>query len=651
MNPVKRAKVLFFSRPQPEDVQSILSSTPLSMYIMIYLAIVCTPIASVAMHATFAWNWLSVTLALCLYVLFRARKNQVENITHVSKRLMRRLLFYQFLLAMPFSVLGFMMMAYGKQPDASHIAWAYAGMATGGATLLRRVFAAACVYGGTMAVFAIAGLALSGGAWSLFLASTIVIYLTFLLALSAYMGDTERERDRSVEKLSAAVRDLEKARDDNNRLANVDTITGLANRKAFTGFLEDATKDYKANRTPFALLLLDLDRFKNVNDTFGHSVGDKLINEIGQRLHGYFEGTGTVGRLGGDEFAVLVPGISYIEDLMPITEGLLTCVKAPAKIDGRSLHPGTSVGIALCPQHGATPSDLMLAADVALNRVKDIERGTSLIFDEDLKAELLRADAIEAGLRNAIRMDGLSIRYQPQVELATGRYLGAEALARWDDPELGSVSPADFLNTAAERGLVPRLSRYIIAQIGQDILEWRRAGIDFGRIALNVHPVELKSPDVLLRNIENLERQGVMPNDLVIEVTEGCFVGRGNDAAKMFLDTLEERGYEISLDDFGTGHASLSHLRGLPVKELKIDRSFVARLTNHSDDMAIVAGTTEIARGLQIRCVAEGVETPRQRDILEAIGIEIGQGFLWSMPLTASDLASYVQRRPTPKAG
>lgn len=629
----------------------MLASTRLSMFIMIFLAIVCTPIAAVALHLTFAWTWISGTLALCLWVLFRAQVKNGATIGYVSNRLMRRLLLYQFLLAMPFSILGFMMLAYGKQPDASHMSWAYAGMAAGGAALLRRVFSAAFIYCGTMAVFAIVGISLSGSPWSAFLATTVAIYLTFLLALSAYMGQTERERDRTLRKLSAAVKDLEQARDENRRLANVDTITGLANRKAVTAHLEGAVDTYTSDQTPFALLLLDLDRFKNVNDTFGHAVGDELIRVIGKRLDLYFETLGIVGRLGGDEFAVIVPRVSSAEDIEPITKGLLKCVNEPARLDGRLLYPGTSVGVALCPLHGTTPVDLMLAADVALNRVKETERGKTLIFDEDLRAELLRADAIEAGLRGAIGTDQLSVAYQPKVDLATGRYLAAEALVRWQDAKLGRVSPADFLTIASERGLMPRVSRHIMTQVGQDVLNWRRAGIDFGQIALNVHPIDLKSPDLLLRNIEELERRGVGPHDLIIEVTEGCFVGRGNDAAMMFLDTLAERGYEISLDDFGTGHASLSHLRGLPVKELKIDHSFVARLTEQGDDRAIVAATTEIARGLQIRCVAEGVETPQQRDILAQLGIEIGQGYLWSPPLNRSEFVSYVHQHVQAKTG
>ncbi|MEO0372666.1 MAG: EAL domain-containing protein, partial [Pseudomonadota bacterium] len=574
MRTLKDVKNLLFSRPLPEDVQSILSITPLSMCITIYLAILSAPLVSVALNPTFAWAWLSVTLALCGWVFIRARKKQALDIKHVSGRLHRRLLGLQFLLALPFSVLGFLMLAYGKQPDASHIAWAYAGLAAGGAALLRRVFAAACIYCGTMAVFAIVGAFLSGGTWSLFLVSGVIVFLTFLFALSAYMGETERDRDRSVKDLSAVVKDLKKTRDENRRLANVDAITGLANRKAFSEVLEDAVEGYRSYHRPFALLLLDLDRFKNVNDTFGHAVGDKLIRVVGERLNHHFRATGIVGRLGGDEFAVIVPEIRCVEDVGQITQGMLCCVNEPANIDGKSLHLGTSVGIALCPLHGTTKSDLMLAADVALNRVKEVERGKALVFDENLRAELLRDDAIEAGLRRALRNKNIEVHYQPKVELATGRYLGAEALTRWNDPTLGFVAPTDFLTIASERGLIPRLSRYITTRIGQDILEWRRMGLDFGRIALNVHPLELKSPGILLRNIEELEQKGVRPSDVVIEVTEGCFVGRGNDAAKMFLDTLEERGYEISLDDFGTGHASLSHLRGLPVKELKIDGSF-----------------------------------------------------------------------------
>ncbi len=219
-------------------------------------------------------------------------------------------------------------------------------------------------------------------------------------------------------------------------------------------------------------------------------------------------------------------------------------------------------------------------------------------------------------------------------------------MVRWQHPKLGNVAPTEFLNIASERGLIPRLSRYIFDQVGRDISQWQSENISYGQIALNIHPVDLKSPNLLLASIDRLERKGLTPRDMMFEVTEGCFVGRGSDAAFVLLEKLAGRGYCISLDDFGTGHASLSHLRRLPVKELKIDRSFISDLEEQGDDHAIVAATAEIARGMGIRCVAEGVEAQAQRDILKKMGIKIGQGYLWSPPLPAPDFARFVQNQP-----
>jgi len=623
-------------------VQSVLENTRLSMAVTIALAFFTIPIAVIALNATFAIIWLVCTLALNALVYFRAQSKMDLVITRVSGRLWFRLLFFQFVLALPFAVLLIAIMGFGSREVANFIAWSAAGMAAGGAAMLRRTPGAALIYFGTLIASALFGLWLKNPEGAPYIAACICMFGIFLFYLSAFMGETERERDRTLAKLSAAIETVKAARDENHRLANVDPVTGLANRKAVSETLTRATDSFQRDGRTLALILLDLDRFKNINDTFGHPFGDQLLTLIGQRLTEIVGDKGKVGRLGGDEFAVL---LSDVDDatLRDICEAISASIQEPAHIDGRVVFPGTSLGIAQCPKDGETPDALMLAADIALNAVKARGRGAILRFDDTLSAGLIRMDAVEAALRAALEAQTIAVHYQPKVELKTGALAGAKALVRWRDPDLGHISPGELFHVASERGLIPDLSGQLATTIAGDIAAWRHANVDTGTISINVHPVELKSPDLLRRNIAIFAEHGVTASDIIIEVTEGCFVGRGNDEATFILDGLAEEGYALSLDDFGTGHAALSHLRHLPVQELKIDKTFIIGLVENASDHAIVAATTEIARGMGIRAVAEGVETKEQVDALVRMNVDIAQGYYWAAPLAAPDFVTYVR--------
>jgi len=277
----------------------------------------------------------------------------------------------------------------------------------------------------------------------------------------------------------------------------------------------------------------------------------------------------------------------------------------------------------------------MSQADLALHKAKERGRRRCVMFDAGLRKLILSKDRIETALRAAIDRGEITVAYQPKIHMQHGGMDGAEALVRWTDPELGPIPPDQFLSIAAERGILPTLSHYIADCVARDIQFWKSNGTATGKIALNIHPSDLKSPDTLLKTIDHLESQGVTYRDLTLEITEGCFVGRGTDRSLFILDALSDRGFELSLDDFGTGHASLTHLKKLPVSEIKIDRSFVSGLEHNADDRSIVAAICEIARGKGIRSIAEGVETEAQRDILQELGVLIGQGFLWSGAVSA----------------
>jgi len=251
-------------------------------------------------------------------------------------------------------------------------------------------------------------------------------------------------------------------------------------------------------------------------------------------------------------------------------------------------------------------------------------------------------EKIAADLRFALEHDHIKVHYQPKISLADGQILGAEALVRWNHPTLGEIPPERFLEVAAERGLMPDLGDRITDIVAGDIAQWRKVGISPGPVAINIHAVDLKSPQNLIERLDGLSRHGVSRSDVVLEITEGCFVGRGTDHASMLIDTLHELGFELSLDDFGTGHAALSHLKSLPVSEVKIDRSFVMGLGVNRHDSAIVTAIVALAQGLGLRIVAEGVETEEHRKRLLEMGVVIGQGYLWSHALGADAFCKLV---------
>ncbi|MEM7671238.1 MAG: EAL domain-containing protein [Pseudomonadota bacterium] len=252
---------------------------------------------------------------------------------------------------------------------------------------------------------------------------------------------------------------------------------------------------------------------------------------------------------------------------------------------------------------------------------------------------------MERDLHVALADGQILVHYQPKVDLTTGMPVGAEALVRWKHPQNGFVPPDRFLSIAADRGLMPDLTTTIFDTVRRDILEWRGRGLPFGRIAINIQPNDLKSPNTLLAHLRQFLSVGITVDDLVIEITEGCFVGRDSDGAALALDGINEAGFELSLDDFGTGHASLSHLRKLPIQELKIDREFVTGICTNKHDRAIVSATIEIARCLNLRTVAEGVETREQIDALRLLGADLGQGYHWCRPVPRAEFETFLTRK------
>lgn len=628
--------------PTPEDAASVVRGTFVGVSATALNAVIYAVGAFDSGAIPFLTVWLGVISTVCVAMAVMSRRAARKTVTRVSRRAGRRLVQTSVVLALPWAVLAGYVIGLGGPGRPGVVLLVCMGMLAGGAFMLHRAFVAAISYMVTI----LAGLVLSvhvGGLENAWMVTAYGIVYGGCLGYFAFRaGETARERDASFAALTEAVDSLERAHDENYLLANIDEITGLLNRKAFNVRLRQAVDEHEGGGAGFALLLMDLDRFKNVNDLFGHGVGDDLLAEIARRLRCNLSGADVVGRLGGDEFAILLTGRMDENAVQGFATRVLDTLNRPARLAGRLIHPGASLGAVICPEDGCDPEELMLKADLALNRAKETGRGRCVSFDHRLRQTVIANDRIEAGLRAAFKHDHLHIEYQPKVALHGGQRLGAEALVRWTTETGERVPPDRFLAIAAERGLLPRLSRFIAQTVAGHIADWRKAGLEPGKIALNLHPDDLKSPELFMETIEMFEAQGVTGRDLILEITEGCFVGRGTDRAAMILDELAGRGYALSLDDFGTGHASLSHLKRIPVAEIKIDRSFVAGIGHRRDDRAIVAATAEIARGMEIRSVAEGVETEAQRDMLQALGVEAGQGYLWARPMSAERYATYL---------
>jgi diguanylate cyclase (GGDEF)-like protein len=636
--------------PGPEDVASVVRGANAGAVVTALSASVYLAAASPALDPARLTVWYAFALVACAVVILRARRAARARPETVSPRAARELAAFAALLAAPWAGLAFLALGAGAPADRLLALMICAGMAAGGAFMLHRTLAAAAVYfavvlGGVLA--ACLALAAAPG-WPAALYAAL--YGLFLTHFAEVAGRAARQRDASLADLSRHVEELRRANDRIARLVLRDEVTGLANRKAFADRLEQETRRAERDGAPFAVLILDLDLFKNVNDTLGHQAGDRLLALIGARLGELVRPGDLVARLGGDEFGVLALGVGDGRALKALAGRLISGLGAPARLGGRPLHPGVSVGAALSPRHGRDAAGLLRRADIALNEVKASGRGRWRLFDDTLGARVAEADEIETGLRAALEGDGIEVRYQPKIDLATDAPAGAEALVRWTHPRLGAVAPDRFLPVAAERGLLPRLSERIFDRVARDMLDWRAAGIAAGPVAINIHEIDLKSPVILMDNLKALTRRGLAPEDIVLEITEGCFAGRGTGAAAVVLEGLADFGFQLSLDDFGAGHASLPHLRRLPVAEIKIDRSFVEGLCTDRNDRAIVEATAALARGMGLRCVAEGVETEEQRRALRALGAGQGQGYLWSPALPPADFRAFLEARAAASA-
>lgn len=429
-------------------------------------------------------------------------------------------------------------------------------------------------------------------------------------------------------------------------MAFKDSLTSLPNRNRFHQRLADLVKRGDGN-APFAVLLMDLNRFKAVNDTLGHHIGDELLREVGGRLRKTFaffslsesacainkylpDDKCIVSRIGGDEFAALLPNLKSTNDAVGLAQALIRALEDPCIIGDHKLSLSTSIGISLYPQHGADENTLMRRADLAMYHAKSTRKGYALYEDCLDKGNLLSL-TLESDLNRAIDEDQLFLEYQPQINTATGAVIGAEALVRWMHPEHGLVPPMEFIPLAEHTGLVQRLTGWVLRRALQDCAAWQHQGYNFG-VSVNLSPINLHHPNILKLISLSLDEWQVSYDSLTLELTESAVMADPDYAIRV-LGRMAAAGISVSIDDFGTGHCSLSYIKKLPVDEIKIDRSFVMDMNKDHNDMIIVRSTIGLAHNMGLVVVAEGVEDKEIMENLQALGCDKAQGYYISRPI------------------
>ncbi|HEX4777349.1 MAG TPA: EAL domain-containing protein [Acidimicrobiia bacterium] len=444
--------------------------------------------------------------------------------------------------------------------------------------------------------------------------------------------------------VAGASRNLRRQAELNRELATHDALTGLPNRTLLRDRVEQAVRATHRTGRHVALMLLDLDRFKEVNDTLGHHHGDLLLQQVGPRLSAALRDSDTVARLGGDEFVVLVPDVASPTDATAIAEKIASTFDAPFTLDGVALDVDTSIGIAITPDDGDGFDQLLQRADVAMYVAKESHVGVNR-YNPEHDAHSPTRLALLGELRRAIEdPDQLILHYQPKADVTTRRIVGVEALARWQHPTRGLVAPNDFIPAAERTGLIKPLTHRVLTIALAQARRWADAGVEL-RVAVNVSARCLLDLDFPTQVRALLDEHGVDATMLELELTESTIMSDPGRALEV-LTSLHDMGVLLSIDDFGTGYSSMAYLKELPVDELKIDRAFVTGIADGGSDAAIVRSTVELARNLDLCVVAEGVETERVWNQLVQLGCDVAQGYYLSRPLPAEDLLAWLSTDP-----
>jgi diguanylate cyclase (GGDEF)-like protein len=422
-------------------------------------------------------------------------------------------------------------------------------------------------------------------------------------------------------------------------MAHYDALTDLPNRVLMRGHLERRVGELSQGK-PFAILYIDVDEFKGVNDSLGHEVGDELLRQVANRLRACVSGNDLVARLGGDEFAIVKAGTSDQAELSALAEQILKSLRMPVDCKGQEITTDASIGIAIAPDHGDNLDDLLKRADLAMYAAKTEGRGTFRIFVPEYDAKARQRRQLELDLRQALARGEFEVHYQPLVDLSANVVTGCEALLRWRHPERGMVSPADFIPVAEDTGLIGEIGEWVLKQACTEAASWPG---DI-HIAVNVSPVQFRSKTLALKVAAALAESGLAPGRLELEITETVLI-RDDEEALTILQQLRDLGVRIALDDFGTGYSSLSYLHRFPFDKIKIDRSFISDIGEPEDSSPIVQAVVHMAAARHMATTAEGVETEAQREVLRQLGCSQMQGWLFSPAVPAAKLRQLLSKQ------
>lgn len=424
-------------------------------------------------------------------------------------------------------------------------------------------------------------------------------------------------------------------------LAYRDVLTGLPNRLLLLDRFSQAAHHADRTDSQMALLFLDLDNFKTINDSLGHAVGDALLKEVAARLTTCVRESDTISRQGGDEFLVVLPDLRGMDAITPVLLKIREQLQQPFEFDGHELTTSASIGIAIYPDDGHDFDTLLKKADTAMYQAKDAGRNGYRFFDEQMNVKAVEHLQLKNGLRRALERGEFELHYQPQIDLASGRIIGAEALLRWNQPEQGMIVPARFIPVAEDSGLIVPIGEWVIQEACRQGVAWQRAGLPDLVMAVNLSAVEFKRGDVEHKVTRALRDSGLDPHRLELELTESVLI-HNTEQVLATVQRLKRLGVTLSIDDFGTGYSSLSYLKRFEVDKLKIDRSFVRDLATDEEDAAIIRAIIQMARSLNLRTIAEGVEDAGLLTRLRVLGCDEAQGYCFARPMPATSFAAFV---------
>ena len=474
----------------------------------------------------------------------------------------------------------------------------------------------------------------------------VMLYIS--LEKDAFTSEFAELLRRLADNVSFALESFDRA-DEKSRaderieyLASHDSLTNLPNRDMFNELLRHAIESADRHQRKFAVMFIDLDRFKVINDSLGHAAGDMLLVEVADRLRSRLRASDVVARLGGDEFVVLLDETAARDDVEQIAGDLLSSLSRPLQLSGHECHTSASIGIALYPDDGSDVQALTKNADMAMYMAKEDGKNGFRFFSKEIKTQSIERLTLESALRRALERDQLSLHYQPKVDMVSGQITGVEALLRWTHPELGLVSPGQFIPLAEETGLIVPIGRWVLKEACAQNMAWQRRGLRPVTMAVNLSPRQFADEHLLHDVDEALLASGMSPVLLQLEVTESM-VMRNVSRAIRVLDAIQNRGIRLAIDDFGTGYSSMSLMKQFPIDTIKVDRSFVRDLAHDTEDQAIAQAIISMGKALGMTVIAEGVETVEQRDFLRLHACDEMQGYLFSKPLPARELAELLR--------